>query len=189
MRKVLVSFSVACVLVLILVLPAAASKPMEVSGRFTGAGHTAPPPPDESRGGNCFVTRYYWHTWGQGSLLGYDEMVWEIVAHAPCAITEANMQRENLRAEGWFEGSICLDGVYDEDQECSGDSHELGFDFTLQGQVTPTEDAAGPAFRGRLTILSGESGLGIPRGVITLWGRVGRDGWMAYEGQIHFDPQ
>lgn len=188
MRRVLVALSVACVLVLTLVLPASASKPMEVSGWFTGAGYTAPSPPGETRGGNCFLTRYYKHTWGQGSLLGYDEMVWEIVAHAPCAATEANMQRENLRTKGWFEGSICLGGAY-EGENCSGDAHDLRFEFTLQGQVTPTEDPADPTLKGRLTILSGESDLGVPHGVIELWGRVGREGWMAYEGQIHFDPK
>jgi hypothetical protein len=186
MRRVLVALSVACVLVLTLVLPAAASKPMEVSGWFTGAGHTAEPPPDETRGGNCFLTRYYWHTWGQGSLLGYDEVVWEIVAHAPCEAEAANMQRENLRAKGWFEGAICLDGVY-EGTECSGEEHDLSFEFTLEGQGTPTEDPTDATFDGRLTILDGESDLGVPHGVIELWGRTGREGWMAYEGRMHFE--
>ena len=189
MRKVLVALSVALTLALILALPVAATQPMEVSGRFTGAGHTEPPPPDISRGGNTFLERYYWHTWGEGSLLGYDEMVWQIVAHAPREVEAANMQRENLRAKGWFEGWICLGGMYDENESCSGEPHGLSFEFTMQGQVRPTEDPADPTFKGRLTILRGESDLGAPHGVIEMWGRVGRGGWMAYEGQIHFDPK
>jgi hypothetical protein len=179
---------VVCALVLLLALPAAAAKPMEVSGWFTGGGLTDEPSPPISRGGNCYLEMPFFHTWGEGSLLGYDEMVWEIVAHAPCEVTEANMQRENLRSKGWFEGSICLSGVY-EGTECSGEAHDLSFEFTVQGQVTPTENPADPAFRGRLVILSGESDLGIPHGVIELWGRVGREGWMAYGGKLHFEEE
>ena len=189
MRKGLVAFSVACALIMIMALPAAATKPMKISGRFTGAGRIEDPPPDISRGGNCFMQRSYYHDWGEGSLLGRDRGVSEIVAHAPREVEAANMQRENLRAKGWFEGWICLGGMYDENESCSGEPHGLSFEFTMQGQVRPTEDPADPTFKGRLTILRGESDLGAPHGVIEMWGRVGRGGWMAYEGQIHFDPK
>ena len=52
-------------LTLVLAVPAAATKPTEVSGRWTYARNIGPPQ-IESRGGNCLVTKKMGQEWGDG---------------------------------------------------------------------------------------------------------------------------
>jgi hypothetical protein len=156
-----------------------------VSGEFAG-GHSLGPPELEPRGGNCLITISYWHDWGSGSFRGEDEVDFRIVQHGPCE-AGANEYRENIKGTGAFIGDLCLGGVWDDD--CgSGEVYSGSFDFALQWQVTPNPDPDAATMKGTLVILQGYDGFEDLHGVLEFSGRVGREGWAAYSGQVHVDP-
>jgi len=181
------------VLTLVLAVPAAATKPTEVSGRWTNGGSIIPPKPKfEPRGGNCLVTIRFWHEWVDGSFRGRDETDFRIMAHGPCETCAPNVDRAKLKGTGTFEGDLCL-GVW-EDADCLGEMYSGSFDFVFEWQLTdPDPDPeGGDTFTGNLVILQGYDGFGDLRGVLEQWGRTGPTlvgGRVAYRGRVHVDPQ
>jgi hypothetical protein len=191
MRKVLVTLPVLCALVLILALPAAAAKPMEVSGEF-GGGATADPVV-QAVGSNCFLTIPYAHVWGgEGAFYGSSIAVWEIVSHGACIDPAtgrpypAGSFRENLKAQGTFTGGVCDGGVWQEGKCEGGVAREGGFTFVWVARVRPADTPA-PNMFGQITIMHGTGGLQGLHGTLETEGRAGESG--GFSGQIHFEPQ
>jgi len=86
------------VLTLVVTVPAAASKPTEVSGRWTDSAYTRPPEFNPNGPSNCSVTVGFWHEWGDGSFRGTSVSEWRIFAHGPCATSRPGMDPANLTA-------------------------------------------------------------------------------------------
>jgi hypothetical protein len=173
------------VLTLVLAIPAAATKPTEVNGRWTAGPPPIEPPQREPRGKNCLITMRYGHEWVEGSFLGKDEADLRIMMHGPCEEEAPNVFRENLKWKGTFTGDLCLDGAW-EGAACSGEMYSGRFDFTEQWQVTPDPDPEAETAKGKLVILQGYDGFAGLHGVLELWGRAGE--WVEYGGQVHVDP-
>jgi hypothetical protein len=186
MKRLVGVILVVSVLILVLAIPATATRPTEVSGKWT-AGSRIGPPQVEPRGKNCLITLKYWHEWGIGSFRGEDEIDLRIMEHGPCEDSAPNVFRENLKGTGTFEGDLCLSGVW-EGTACSGEGYSGSFDFTLQWQVTPDPDPEADTFKGNIVILQGYDGFQDLHGVLECWGRVGAGGGTAYKGRVHVDP-
>jgi len=192
MKKAVVALPVLCALLLILAVPAAASKPTQVSGAFVGGGPTGAPVTTQI-GGNCFLSIPFEHVWGgEGSISGSSSTVWEIISHGACidpATGEpypAGSFRENLKARGTFTGAVCDGGIW-QDGVCEGGVElEGGFTFVWTAQVRPA-DVPAPNMFGHITIMHGTEGLQGLHGTLETEGRAGGSG--GFVGQIHFEPQ
>jgi hypothetical protein len=154
-------------LMLVLAVPASASKPTEVSGcRWMGA-----PPQNRTwrpAGNNCIVEVDL--TYGyDGNLEGTSVAHFKIVSHGPCGPNGPIPYKyhETLHARGTFEGYVL--GTFGT------------FDFIETPKNWPADsDKAG--FTSHLVILSGTGDLASLHGMLDI---VGLD----YSGKIHFDPQ
>ena len=180
------------VLTLVVTVPAAASKPTEVSGRWTDSAYTRPPEFNPNGPSNCSVTVGFWHEWGDGSFRGTSVSEWRIFAHGPCATSRPGMDPANLTATGTFAGDLCL-GQWNGDV-CQGEKYSGSFDFRPQWHLTNPnpDDWSVDTFTGSLVILQGYDGFEGLHGVLEQWGRTGpkaRGGRVEYAGQVHFDPQ
>jgi hypothetical protein len=174
------------VLTLVLAAPAAATRPTEVSGKWTDSAYKIPPPPPcEQRGPDTVtVTAPMWHTWGDGSFRGRSDSDWVITARdTTCATTLPNASPAKLHATGTFVGDLLL----------GGEVYSGSFDFSLEWRVTDPCPApcTKDAMSGKLVILKGYGGLAGLHGVLDCWGRTGpkaRGGRVDYAGQVHLDP-
>jgi len=175
-------------LILVLAAPAAATRPTDVSGKWTDSAYDKPPKCEE-HGIGAVVTAPMWHTWGEGSFLGRSESEWRITGigtpESPmtCAGTRPNCCPAHLHATGTFTGDLLL----------GGEVYSGSFDFRLDWDVINPEpdDWTVDTFRGKLVILKGYGGLAGLHGVLDCWGRTGpapRGGRVEYAGQIHLDP-
>jgi hypothetical protein len=184
------------VLTLVVTVPAAATKPVEVSGKWTNSAYDGLLQ-CKQHVVSVVVTAPMWHEWDDGGFRGRSESDWRIVGHgtpespADCT-SKPNSVYALLHATGTFAGDLCL-GTWDGDV-CQGEKHTGSFDFRLQWQVTdpcpaPCDE---DTMSGKLVILKGYDGLAGLHGVLECWGRTGPKavgGRVSYAGQVHFDPQ
>jgi hypothetical protein len=187
MKKLVGLLLVIPVMTLVFAVPTAATKPIDVSGRWADGAPIIPPAPAyEPRGDNCLVTVSFWHEWGDGNFRGRDETDFRILVHGPCETSVPNLDRAKLKGTGTFEGNLCL-GEW-ENTDCFGEMYSGSFDFEWH-LTDPNPDPTVDTFTGKLVVLQGHDGLENLHGVLEMWGRTGPGGVVAYSGQVHIDPQ
>ncbi|MBN1400199.1 MAG: hypothetical protein JXA74_05140 [Anaerolineae bacterium] len=179
------------VLILVLAVPAAATKPAEVSGKWGTSKYTVTPPlPCKQRGpGTIVINVPMEHDWGNGSFQGKSSSDWVIIGReTTCDTSVPGASPANLRATGTFVGDLYLGAM----------KYSGSFDFRLEWRITHVcpwgveECENVDTFAGKLEILRGYGGLAGLHGVLEQWGRTGptgRWGYVFYKGQVHIDPQ
>ena len=163
MRKSFVILSVAILLALVLWAPITASPPEPASGKLT----YTPFPVGEPKmaGGNVFLNTIEVASW-EGMFVGDSLNEGEVVIHRSGLVS--------YKATGNFSGSV--DGLEGE------------LTFRLLG----TKSSLTSPWTGQWIILGGTGELTNLRGQGTLFGPgspgFGQEGFLLYEGDVHFDP-
>lgn len=157
-------------LLLALAMPASATPPENVSGKYwltePYANMTL-----RQAGQNCFieVDATYPFT---GDLVGTATAHFRALSHGPCETAYPFANPENLYAQGTFTGLV------------AGKSGT--FDFVYEGRAWPAEPGE-TALDVRIVILSGTEELAGLHGMLGVSYVMG-DPFDSYSGQIHFDP-
>jgi len=168
-RRILSATVLTLVILLILAIPASATKAKEVSGTMAYAG--APEHMVFQYAGNTCILDVDLPYQFSGDLEGIATLHWRVVSHGPCPVGPFQYN-ENLKARGTFVGMV-------------GDK-EGSFDLIFVGKSWPA-DPGDLALTANIVILSGTGELANLHGVLEVSYIMG-DGFDSYSGQIHFDP-